>query len=349
MIATWYYIVSFMLIIYIALDGRNFGAGMLHRVVAKTPEERRQVIAAIGPLWSWHEVWLVGFGGTLIAVFPRVMASAFSGYYLALFLILWGLILRGISIEVGGHINDRLWQSFWDVVFVFSNLLLAILFGAAAGNVARGVPIDAQGNFSMAFFTNFRVTGYVGLLDWYTVSIAIFAAVILAAHGATYLTLKTEGPVHDRSTKWAKYLWVMVAPLFVVISIETYSVRPAAFTQGIYNPVWWLGLIAIIASSVALISGLATQRERRAFLASTFLIVGLLATGAAAIFPVMLYSTLAPENSLTAYNSVSNSNAIRFASIWWPLGFVLAAAYFVFISRRYTGKVSVNRDNQGFY
>jgi cytochrome bd ubiquinol oxidase subunit II len=185
MIATWYVIVSFMLIIYVALDGRNFGAGMLHWLVAKTPEERRQVVAAIGPLWTWHEVWLVGFGGTLVAVFPRLTASAFAGYYLALFLILWGLILRGVSLEVGGHINDRLWQGFWDFVFVFSNFLLAILFGAAAGNVARGVPLDADGNFSMAFFTNFRVRGYVGLLDWYTVSIAIFAAVILAAHGGT--------------------------------------------------------------------------------------------------------------------------------------------------------------------
>ena len=107
MIATWYAIVSLMLIIYVVLDGRNFGAGMLHWFVARTPEERRQVIAAIGPLWSWHEVWLVGFGGTLLAVFPRLLASAFAGYYLALFLILWSLILRGISIEVGGHIDDR--------------------------------------------------------------------------------------------------------------------------------------------------------------------------------------------------------------------------------------------------
>src|SRR5258708_523162 len=175
MTAIWYCVVSFMLIVYVVLDGRNFGAGMIHWLVAKTPAERRQVIAAIGPLWSWHEVWLVGFGGTLFAVFPRLLASAFAGYYLALFLILWGLILRGISIEVGGHINDRLWQAFWVFVFACSNFLLAILFGAAAGNVTRGVPLDAEGNFSMAFFTNFGVRGYVGLLDWFTVSIAIFA------------------------------------------------------------------------------------------------------------------------------------------------------------------------------
>ena len=195
-------------------------------LVAKTPDERRQVVAAIGPLRSWHEVWLVGFGGTLFAVFPRLLASAFSGYYLARVLILWCLILRVVSLEVGGHINDRLWQGFWDFVFVVASFLLAVLFGAAGGNVVRGVPLDAQGNFSMEFFSNFGVRGNVGLLDWYTVSVAVFTVVLLAAHGATYLILKTEGPVHDRSASYAKILWLTALPLFVIVSVETWYVRP---------------------------------------------------------------------------------------------------------------------------
>src|SRR5690349_18805035 len=302
MSAIWYAIVSCMLIVYIVLDGRNFGAGILHWLVAKTPNERRQVIAAVGPLWTWHEVWLVGFGGTLIAIFPRLMASAFAGYYLALFLILWCLILRGISIEVGGHINDRLWQGYWDFNFVLSNFLLAILFGAAAGNVARGVPVDAQGDFSMAFFTNFNVRGHVGLLDWYTVSIAILAVVMLTAHGATYITLKTDGPVHDRCEKWAKCLWIAVAPLLLTILVESRIVRPDLPGRGaLSNPFWWLGLIVIVASTITLISGLTGHRELRAFIGSNLVIFGLLTTGAAAIFPVMLHSTLSLENSLTAY------------------------------------------------
>jgi cytochrome d ubiquinol oxidase subunit II len=349
MIATWYAVVSFMLIVYIVLDGRNFGAGMLQWFVAKTPEERRQVIAAIGPLWTWHEVWLLGFGGTLIAIFPRLMASAFAGYYLALFLILWCLILRGISIEVGGHINDRLWQGYWDFNFVVSNFLLAILFGAAAGNVARGVPVDAQGNFSMAFFTNFNVRGHVGLLDWYTVSIAILAVVMLAAHGATYLRLKTEGLVHDRSEKLAKYLWIAVVPLSLAVLVESRIVRPDLPGRAWSNPFWWLGLVVTVVSIIALVSSLSGRRERRAFLASNFLIVGLLATGTAAIFPVMLHSTLAPENSLTAYAVASSPITLLRATFWWPIGFALAVFYFVLISRRYAGKVSVQRDTQGFY
>jgi cytochrome bd ubiquinol oxidase subunit II len=349
MIAIWYAVVSSMLIIYVVLDGRNFGAGMLHWFVAKTPNERRQVIAAIGPLWTWHEVWLLGFGGTLIAIFPRLMASAFAGYYLALFLILWCLILRGISIEVGGHINDRLWQGYWDFNFVLSNFLLAILFGAAAGNVARGVPLDAQGNFSMAFFTNFNVRGHVGLLDWYTVSIAILAVIMLAAHGATYLTFKTEGQVHDRSEKYVKYLWIAVLPLFAIVLIESRVVRPDLPGRAWTNPLWWIGLVVIIASIIRLISGLTSRHEQRAFVGSNFLIFALLATGAAAIFPVMLHSTLAPESSLTAYAVASSPTTLLRASFWWPIGFALAVFYFVFISRRYAGKVSVQRDNQGFY
>src|SRR4051812_20552653 len=349
MIAVLYAAGSFMLIVYIVLDGRNFGTGMLQWFVAKTPEERRQVIAAIGPLWTWHEVWLLGFGGTLIAIFPRLMASAFSGYYLALFLILWCLIGRGISIEVGGHINDRLWQGYWDFNFVLSNFLLAILFGAAAGNVARGVPLDAQGNFSMAFFTNFCVRGHVGLLDWYTVSIAILAVVMLGAHGATYLTLKTESPVHDRSEKWAKYLWIAVVPLLAVVLIESRIVRRDLPGRALFNPFLWIGLIVIAASAFTLVTGLTSGRELRAFVGSNFLIVGLLATGAAAIFPVMLHSTLAPENSLTAYAVAAGPMSLRLASFWWPVAFALAIFYFVFISRRYAGKVSVQRDSQGFY
>jgi cytochrome d ubiquinol oxidase subunit II len=275
------------------------------------------------------------------------MASAFAGYYLALFLILWCLILRGISLEVGGHINDRLWQAYWDFIFVCSNFLLAILFGAAAGNVARGVPLNADGNFSMAFFTNFDVRGHVGLLDWYTVSIAILAVVMLAAHGATYLTLKTEGPVHDRSEQFGKYLWMATVPFLFLILFESRIVRPDLPGRAWSNPFWWLGLIITVVSIICLVSGLTGRRERRAFLASNFLILGLLATGAAAIFPVMLHSTLAPEDSLSAYAVAVSPGTLRIATIWWPMAFGLTVFYAVFISRRYAGKVSVQPNAQG--
>ena len=349
MIATWYGIVSFMLIVYIVLDGRNFGAGMLHWLVAKTPEERRQVVAAIGPLWSWHEVWLVGFGGTLMAIFPRLLAVSFAGYYLALMLILWCLLLRAMALEVGGHIDDRLWQQFWDFVFVVSSFLLAVLFGAAAGNVARGVPVDSSGTFSMAFFTDFKASGYVGLLDWYTLSVAACAVILLAAHGATYLTLKTEGSVHHRSVVLSRRLWLATIPLLVIVSIGTLFVRPHVFREGLAKPLSWLGLCAVIGSVWAIVSGIRRFQEMKAFVGSIFLIAGILATGAATIYPVMLLSSIAPEYSLRADQVASSTNTLQSALFWWPVAFVVAASYFVLISRRYSGKVSVRRDTQGYY
>lgn len=338
MIETWYAVVSLMLIVYVVLDGRNFGAGILHWYVARTPAERRQVIEAIGPLWTWHEVWLVGFGGTLVVAFPRLMATAFSGYYLALMLILWALILRGMALELGGHIDDRMWQGFWDVIFVFGSLLLAVLFGAAAGNMARGVPVDAHGDFSMAFFTNFGVRGNVGLLDWYTVSIAIFAVVLLTAHGAAYLALKTEGSVHERSQASARRLWAAAVPLFVVISAESWVVRPDLAARALFTPMCWLGMLVVGGATFALFSGLSARRNERVFAGSNLLIVGLLITGAAAIFPVMLYSTLGTQYSLTAYNVAAGTESLRLASIWWPAACALSLAYYVLVSRRYAEK-----------
>jgi len=349
MVGTWYFIVSFVLIVYIALDGRNFGAGTLHYIVARTPEERQQVIAALGPLWSWHEVWLVAFGGTLLLAFPRLMASAFAGYYLALFLILWCSILRGVSIELGGHIDNRLWQSFWDFVFVVSSLLLATLFGVAAGNLIRGVPLDGNGSFSLAFFTDLRVRGNVGLLDWYTVSIAVFTVVMLGAHGATYLMLKTEGSVHDRSATWAKFLWAAAAPLFLAISAESWVVRPDPFAHAIHHTICWLGLLLLIVSIVMLISGLSRNKEGRAFIASNLVLGSILGTGAGTIFPVMLYSTLNPENSLTAYSVAASRGTLLIASAWWPISLALTIIYAVLISRRYAGKVSAKGDMRGSF
>jgi cytochrome d ubiquinol oxidase subunit II len=201
----------------------------------------------------------------------------------------------------------------------------------------------------MAFFTDFTPRGYVGLLDWYTVSVAVFAVVALAAHGATYLTLKTEGIVHDRSAGYARRLWAAAALLLVVISALSAVVRPDVLGHALHNPYWWLGLLVVCAAVIVLVSGLATRRETRAFAGSNLLLAGLLAASAAAIFPVVLHSTLAPENSLSAYDVAAGANSLAYAAIWWPIAFALAAAYFVFVSRRYAGKVSVQRDTQGFY
>jgi len=348
LVELWFYILAFMLIMFAVLEGWDFGAGALHLVVAKTPAERRDVIAAIGPLWSWHEVWLVGAGGTFMVAFPKAMATAFSGYYLALWLALWAFMLRGVSIEVGGHLSDPLWQTFWDFVFAVANFALALVFGAALGNVIRGVPIDEKARFSLALFTDFGVRGQVGILDWYTLSVAAETLLLLVAHGATYLTLKSIGAVHARSKDIATKLWIAAAVGFPAVTWATWSVRPELFTNVLERPLGGCALLAVSGGAVALIIGWRTRREWLAFAGSCTVIAGLLAALAVASFPVLLPSTLGPQFSMTAYQAASSAHGLALALLWWPLALVLAFTYVWFIARQFRGKLQAREVHQGF-
>lgn len=349
MIETWYAILTFMLVMFLVLEGFDIGAGMLQHIVGKTEVERRLVIAAIGPLWSWHEVWLVGFGGTLMVAFPNILASSFAGFYLAFFLLLWSLILRGVSIEVSGHIAEPLWRAAWNFIFVSANLLLAILIGVALGNVVRGVPLNADGKFVLAFFTNFSPHGNVGILDWFTVSVAVFILMTFAAHGANALVLKTEGPVHDRSLHLARRLWKIVMLLLALVTFETWRVRPELFSGMGPKPLAWLGLVGVIVGAVMTFTGLRGKGELRAVIGSSLFIAGLMISGAASVFPIMLHSTLAPENSLSAYQNAAAGHGLAIALVWWPFSLILAVGYAWFIYRHYTGKVKPSEDTQQPY
>src|SRR6202046_1738771 len=180
----WFCLVAIMLAVYVLLDGFDLGAGAIHLLVAKTNEEKRQVIASIGPVWDGNEVWLLAAGGTLFFAFPVLYASSFSGFYLPLMMVLWLLMLRAIGIEFRAHVQEKVWKGFFDTIFGGSSILLAIFFGAALGNVVRGVPLDATGYFFEPLWTNFKLGPQVGILDWYTVLIGAMALVTLTAHGS---------------------------------------------------------------------------------------------------------------------------------------------------------------------
>jgi cytochrome d ubiquinol oxidase subunit II len=349
MIEIWYAILAFMLMMFILLEGFDIGAGMLQYLVGSTEAERRLVIAAIGPMWSWHEVWLLGFGGTLMVAFPNILAVSFAGFYLALFLLLWALLLRGVSIEVSGHLTDPLWRTAWHFIFVASNLLLAILIGAALGNVLRGVPLNGDGKFALAFFTNFSPRGHVGILDWFTVSVAVFTMLTFAARGATVLALKTDGPVHDRSWRIAGTLWKIVLALLLIITIESEWIRPELFSGMLHQPFGWVGLICVFGGIMGVFNGLQNNRELRAAIGSSLFLSGLMVAGAAGVFPVMLHSTLAPEDSLSAYQNAAAGHGLAVALVWWPVSLILATVYFLFIYRHYAGKVKPTEDNQNPY
>src|SRR5262249_37146541 len=164
----WFALASVMLAIYVVMDGFDFGAGVLHLDVAKTDRERRQVLAAIGPFWDGNEVWLLAAGGVLFLAFPKVLAAGLSGFYMAIFPVLWVLILRGIAIEFRSHLRDAMWRAFWDTTFTFASTLAPLLLGAALGNVLRGVPLDTEGWFALPLFASFSPRGELGILDWYT-------------------------------------------------------------------------------------------------------------------------------------------------------------------------------------
>ena len=138
----WSGVIAFAVFMYVLLDGFDLGAGAIHLFAARNDRERRTILRAIGPVWDGNEVWLIAGGGTLFFAFPILYASSFSGFYLPLFMVLWLLIIRGLSIELRGHINDPMWAAFWDAMFFIGSTLLAIFFGAALGNVVRGVPLD---------------------------------------------------------------------------------------------------------------------------------------------------------------------------------------------------------------
>jgi cytochrome d ubiquinol oxidase subunit II len=339
--ALWFAIVAGMLAVYTVLDGFDFGVGILHRLVARTDEERRTVFAAIGPVWDGNEVWLVAAGGVLFLAFPRVYASAFSGFYLALMLVLWLLILRGVAIESRSRLEDPLWRDFWDAIFSLASLLLAFVLGVALANVVRGVPLDAGGSFFIPLFTDFRPGTRPGVFDWYTALVGIFTVCALAGHGALYLVWKTNGPVQARSRLWAGRAWLAVLPLWLATTLATAWLRPDIFGN-LWRRPWLLGFVVLMAGGAAAVFRfLRRGRELAAFLSSAAFLLGLLGATLAGVYPVWLRSTVDPSQSLTATNSAAGTYGLQVALAWVTAGLLLAGGYFVNLFRATRGKVDV--------
>jgi cytochrome bd ubiquinol oxidase subunit II len=347
MSTVWYVIVSAMLAIYLVLDGFDFGVGILHRVVARTDEERRTVLAAIEPVWDGNEVWLIAAGGVLFLSFPRTYAAAFSGFYLALIMVLWLLILRGVAIGFRSHQENPLWREFWDATFSLSSTLLAIVLGAAIGNVVRGVPLDANRVFFLPLFTNLRPGEHPGVLDWYTVLVGCLAVCVLAGHGAFYLAWKTAGPVQERSRTWARKSWQTAVPLWVLATLATAWIQPEVLRNLVARP-WSLVFVALmVAGFIGGFRFLARGRELAAFLSSSALLLGLFGAAMAGNYPYWLRSTTDPAHGLTAANSAAADYGLRVALSWWLVGSTLALAYFVYVFRSFRGKVRPDAEGHG--
>ncbi len=331
----WYGIVSGMLAVYVALDGYDLGVGTLHLLVAHDEAERRSVMDAIGPFWDGNEVWLVAAGGALVLAFPVAYAVGFSGFYLPLILVLWLLLLRGVSIEFRNHVENPLWKAFWDVTFALGSALLAVVLGAALGNVIRGVPLDATGVFSLPLFASFWPGPGSGVLDAYTVPVGVFTLILLAAHGGAFLAWRTDGAVRDRAWTSARRLFAVAGVLLVPITWATLAVRPGLGGAAAGRPVAIFTAGLVLGAVVLLAAALARGRPGRAFAASTVLLLALLATAAAASWPVLLHSTLDARHDLTASAAAAQGYALRTGLTWPLVGLPLAVAYTLHVARTF--------------
>ncbi len=221
----WFWLVAVMIVGYVVLDGFDLGVGVLHLFLVRTEAERRSTLASIGPVWDGNEVWLLAGGGTLYFAFPLLYASAFSGFYLPLMIVLWLLILRGVSLELRNHIDVGVWRALLDGLFGLASALLTIFFGAALANVLRGVPLQADGYFFLPLWTNWQPGPHPGILDWYTVIGGVLALVALTLHGALWLTIKTSGELAARARRIVNPLCLQLATLTIISLGATIFVR----------------------------------------------------------------------------------------------------------------------------
>jgi len=340
MATLWFWIVGVMVAAYVVLDGFDLGAGAIYLIAAKTDEERRRILGAIGPVWDGNEVWLLAAGGTLYFAFPQLYASSFSGFYLPLMMVLWLLILRGVGIELRTHLDHPVWQRFFDAIFSLSSILLSVFFGAALGNVVRGVPLDSSGYFFEPLWTNFKLGPQTGILDWYTVLIGVLALVTLTAHGSHYVALKTDGDLGRRSRGIALLCWPLQFFLTCFCLVVTYFVRPELMNNYSHHLVGWLVPVVVFSSLGVMLWATPKGKETLAFLASSIYIVGMLVGAAFAMYPVVLPARDRVSN-LTIYNTAAGSHGLSVGIVWWTLGAILAIAYFIFIYRMFRGKVQV--------
>lgn len=340
MLLTWYLLVAIMITAYVVLDGFDLGAGILHLFIARTDQQRRTIIRTVGPVWDGNEVWLLAGGGTLYFAFPLLYASGFSGFYLPLMIVLWLLILRGIGIELRMHLDSPVWTGLFDAAFGLGSLLLAVFYGAALGNVLRGVPLDKNEYFFLPLWTNWRVGPQPGILDWYTVLAGLVALVALTLHGAYYVALKTTGDVNVRAKGMARVLWPFLVALTALSLVATLYIRPDLLNNYRKLPVLYVVPAVVAGSLFSMWRSSSRGRERAAFLSSCAYLVSMLVGAAAGVYPNLLTSTTDYALNITVYNAHSGRYALSAGLIWWSLGMVIAVGYFVFVYRMFRGKVS---------
>ena len=338
----WFWIVAVMLVAYVVLDGFDLGVGILHPFLARNEQERQLMLRSIGPVWDGNEVWLIAGGGTLYFAFPLLYASAFSGFYLALMIVLWLLIMRGASIELRMQIDFGVWKTFFDGLFFFSSTVLAIFYGAALANVVRGVPLREDGYFFLPLWTNWRIGPQPGILDWYTVIGGVVALVALAEHGALYLAIKTDGDLQARSRSFAKRLWAVLFVVTLVSLPASMIARPDTLTNYKAYPIAFAVPVVVLLALSGIVLFSRKGDDRRAFACSCVYLTVMMVGAAVGLYPRLLPATTGSQYDITVAKALSGPHTLHVGLIWWAFGMCLALLYFIIVYRMFRGKVSLD-------
>lgn len=328
----WFALVGVLFTGYAILDGFDLGVGALH-LFAKTDPERRTLLNAIGPVWDGNEVWLVTGGGALFAAFPRAYATVFSGFYMAFMLFLFCLIFRAVAIEFRSKQPMRWWRQTWDISFSVSSILSSFVLGVALGNIIRGIPLDAQGEFAGSFF---------GLFHPYSILVGITTVALFTMHGAIYVILKTEEELQDKVRRWVNktaiffiicYVATTVATLiFVPHMVRNFREVPLLFALPIFN------VLAIANIPRELRKG----RDFKAFISSSAAMMALIMIFGIGIFPNIVLSNPIPEHSLTIYSAASSAKTLKVMLIIAIIGVPLVISYTASIYWIFRGKVKLD-------
>ena len=329
----WFVLVGVLFTGYAILDGFDLGVGALH-LFARTDEERRVFLNAIGPVWDGNEVWLVTGGGALFAAFPMVYATAFSGFYLAFMLLLFALLFRAVAIEFRSKQPMRWWRRMWDVTFAGGSVCSAFLIGVTMGNVAWGVPLDARHEFAGTF---------LGLLRPYPLLLGVTTVALFAMHGAIYLVMKTEGELHERVRRWTNPAIIAFILCYVIFTLATLLYVPH-ITAAIKQEPGFFVVVVLAVLAIANIPRAVTHgRDFQAFLSSGAAMVCLMALFGIGMYPNLLYSEPHPENSLNLVNAASSQKTLGIMLIIALIGLPIVLAYSVSIYWIFRGKVKLDR------
>jgi cytochrome d ubiquinol oxidase subunit II len=340
----WFWLVAVMIVVYVVLDGFDLGVGVLHLFLVRNEAERRATLGSIGPVWDGNEVWLLAGGGTLYFAFPLLYASSFSGFYLPLMIVLWLLILRGVSLELRNHIEVGVWRDLLDGLFGLSSALLTIFFGAALANVLRGVPLQADGYFFLPLWTNWQPGLYPGILDWYTVIGGVVALVALTLHGALWLTIKTCGELAQRARRIVTPLWFALVVLTLVSIAATIAVRPASLSNYFTYPATFIVPVGVAASLVAIWILNRKAQPMKAFICSCLYLFFMLVGACWGLYPTLLPATTGIDRDITLTRALSGPHTLAVGLGWWGFGMVLAIGYVVFVYYKFRGKVNLSAD-----